>query len=86
MSDIDVKTAENNKKLSAKREATVEHKRIGTKRLARLKFQEPLQDFTSTHELTGSLRKLRAKSTLLRDRFFSLQKRNILQPTARIFK
>lgn len=54
-----------------------------TKQLGQLKYEEPDMVFSMREDLTGNLRNLRTKGSLLTDRFRSLQKRNILAVTAR---
>ncbi|XP_078042487.1 ribosome biogenesis protein NOP53 [Augochlora pura] len=56
-------------------------KTTGTKVLSRVKF-EPLEpDFKLSHELTGNLRNSVPIVNLLKDRFKSLQQRNIVAPS-----
>lgn len=55
-------------------------KEAGTKTLSKVKF-EPLEpDFKLSNELTGNLRNTEPANSLLKDRFKSLQKRNIVAP------
>lgn len=51
-----------------------------TKRLGRHKFVEPDVDVKLSDELTGSLRGLSQDGNLIRDRFKSFQRRNIIEP------
>lgn len=54
---------------------------LGPKSLSRIKF-EPLEpDFKLADELTGNLRNAAPAGNLLKDRFNSLQLRNIVAPT-----
>ncbi|KOC64303.1 Uncharacterized protein WH47_01471 [Habropoda laboriosa] len=56
-------------------------KAMGTKTLSRIKF-EPLEpDFKLAKELTGNLRNAEPTGNLLKDRFKSLQQRNIVAPS-----
>ncbi|XP_067941767.1 ribosome biogenesis protein NOP53-like isoform X2 [Watersipora subatra] len=74
-------------KLLAKKAALREAKRVekagGTKRLYKKKFVEPDEDVLLTSELKGSLALTRCNTSLLDDRFKSLQKRNIIEPRTR---
>ncbi|KAK1123844.1 hypothetical protein K0M31_008532 [Melipona bicolor] len=55
-------------------------KALGTKTLSKVKF-EPLEpNFKLSSELTGNLRNTEPTNNLLKDRFKSLQKRNIVAP------
>ncbi|XP_076236107.1 ribosome biogenesis protein NOP53 [Calliopsis andreniformis] len=54
---------------------------LGTKTLSRIKFEPPEPDFKLAEELTGNLRNAAPTGNLLRDRFLSLQQRNIVAPT-----
>lgn len=55
---------------------------VRTKKLGPNRFEEPEPDYLRTDQLPDSLRKLNNanKFSLLRDRFQSLQKRNIIEP------
>lgn len=57
-----------------------------TKMLAKRKFEEPDAEFNRPHEITGNLRALKPEGSLLADRFYSMQKRNILEVTAKQLK
>lgn len=70
------------KKREKKRIALV-HK---TKHLSLHRFVEPDVEFNRCHEISGSLRAIKPEGNLLADRFFSLQKRNIIEPTVKINK
>ncbi|KAK6622174.1 hypothetical protein RUM44_001981 [Polyplax serrata] len=52
-----------------------------TKSLSQIKYKEPELDFLLPDELSGNLRNIKPEGNLLFERFKSLQKRNILQPT-----
>uniref|UniRef100_A0A1B6C459 Ribosome biogenesis protein NOP53 n=1 Tax=Clastoptera arizonana TaxID=38151 RepID=A0A1B6C459_9HEMI len=54
-----------------------------TKRLNRNKFEEPDLVFKRKHEITGNLRSLEPEGNILLDRFYSMQRRNILPPTVK---
>ncbi|KAG9478189.1 hypothetical protein GDO78_013280 [Eleutherodactylus coqui] len=53
------------------------------KRLGRLKYQEPDLDVLLSEELTESLRKLKPEGSVIKDRFKSFQKRNLIEPRER---
>lgn len=74
---------EKTKLLQEKRKKAAEYKKKEAKRLGAMKFEEADVDFTTGEELSGNLRSLKSKGNLLADRFKSLQKRSILQPTVR---
>ncbi|XP_075222953.1 ribosome biogenesis protein NOP53 [Lycorma delicatula] len=54
-----------------------------TKKLGPKKFSEPLPEFKRPHELKKNLRSLNPEGSILTDRFYSLQKRNIIEPRVR---
>lgn len=49
-------------------------------RLGRLKFVEPDEELVMPQDLSGSLRTMKPQGSIIRDRFASMQKRNILAP------
>lgn len=49
-------------------------------RLGRLKFVEPDEELVMPSDLSGSLRTMKPQGSIIRDRFASMQKRNILAP------
>lgn len=49
-------------------------------RLARQKYVEPDEELVMPADLAGSLRRMKPQGSIIRDRFASLQKRNILAP------
>jgi len=51
-----------------------------------MKFEDPGPDFQMGQHISGNLRALRKEGNLLTDRFKSLQKRNILEPSKRARK
>uniref|UniRef100_A0A8D0GGX0 Ribosome biogenesis protein NOP53 n=1 Tax=Sphenodon punctatus TaxID=8508 RepID=A0A8D0GGX0_SPHPU len=53
------------------------------KRLGKLKYQDPDLDVQLSSELAESLRTLRPEGSILKDRFKSLQKRNLIEPRER---
>ncbi|XP_077049139.1 ribosome biogenesis protein NOP53 isoform X3 [Agelaius phoeniceus] len=53
------------------------------KRLGRLRYEEPELEVQLSEEIPESLRSLRPQGNLLRDRFRSLQRRNVLEPRLR---
>ncbi|XP_075393431.1 ribosome biogenesis protein NOP53 isoform X2 [Tenrec ecaudatus] len=53
------------------------------RRLGRLKYQDPDIDVQLTSELADSLRTLKPEGDILRDRFKSFQKRNMIEPRER---
>jgi nucleolar protein 53 len=83
------------KKAIEKREgATIEMRRkkqlakkdesFRTKRLGRLSYLDAEIDVQLSSEITGALRSLKCEGSLARDRYKSLQKRNIIEPRERI--
>uniref|UniRef100_A0A2K5YM26 Ribosome biogenesis protein NOP53 n=1 Tax=Mandrillus leucophaeus TaxID=9568 RepID=A0A2K5YM26_MANLE len=63
----------------ARREAEADKPR----RLGRLKYQAPDIDVQLSSELTDSLRTLKPEGNILRDRFKSFQRRNMIEPRER---
>lgn len=57
-----------------------------TKKLSKRKFEEPELEFNRPHEISGNLRNLKSEGSLLADRFYSLQRRNIMEVTAKQLK
>ncbi|XP_074872555.1 ribosome biogenesis protein NOP53 [Carettochelys insculpta] len=53
------------------------------RRLGRLKYEEPDLEVQLSTELAESLRTLKPEGSILRDRFKSLQKRNLIEPRER---
>lgn len=53
------------------------------RRLGRLKFQAQDKEVQLSDELAGSLRRLKPEGSVLKDRFKSLQKRNLIEPRER---
>lgn len=69
--------------LKAKRLKKMAGKKKETKRLSSIKFEEQEIDCSMPQDISGNLRNVRKGGDLLIDRYKSLQKRNILQPTTR---
>ncbi|PNJ41144.1 NOP53 isoform 10, partial [Pongo abelii] len=65
--------------VEARREAEADKPR----RLGRLKYQAPDIDVQLSSELTDSLRTLKPEGNILRDRFKSFQRRNMIEPRER---
>lgn len=55
----------------------------GAKRIGRLKYEDPELDLKLSNEITGNLRSLKPEGNILRDRYKSLQKRNIIESRER---
>lgn len=53
------------------------------RRLGRLKYQTPDIDVQLSSELSDSLRTLKPEGNILRDRFKSFQRRNMIEPRER---
>nr|XP_021524167.1 LOW QUALITY PROTEIN: glioma tumor suppressor candidate region gene 2 protein [Aotus nancymaae] len=71
--------ARRRKQRQARREAEADKPR----RLGRLKYQAPDIDVQLSSELTDSLRTLKPEGNILRDRFKSFQRRNMIEPRER---
>ncbi|XP_054282422.1 ribosome biogenesis protein NOP53-like [Macrosteles quadrilineatus] len=67
----------------AKKKASEENM---TKKLSKRKFEEPDLPFSRPHEITGNLRALKPEGNILVDRYYSMQKRNVLEVTAKQLK
>ncbi|XP_051963118.1 ribosome biogenesis protein NOP53 isoform X2 [Xyrauchen texanus] len=67
----------------AQRKAQQEAQKSMPRRLGRLKFQTPDLDVQLSNELASSLRSLKPEGSILKDRFKSLQKRNLIEPRER---
>ncbi|XP_015510412.2 ribosome biogenesis protein NOP53 [Neodiprion pinetum] len=68
------------------RAQTKERKIAEPKTLSKVKFEAPEPDFELAEELVGNLRNSKTVGNLLRDRYKSLQQRNILAPGTRMLK
>ncbi|XP_066511958.1 ribosome biogenesis protein NOP53-like [Hoplias malabaricus] len=66
-----------------KRAAQLEAQKSLPHRLGKLKFQAPDLDVQLSDEIAGSLRTLKPEGSVLKDRFKSLQKRNLIEPRER---
>ncbi|XP_026461558.1 ribosome biogenesis protein NOP53-like [Ctenocephalides felis] len=75
------KAEEIEKKVQEKRKIKQEEKSKGTKVLGKVKFEEPELEFNMKKEIAGNLRNVKKEGNLLLDRFKSLQKRNVIEPT-----
>ncbi|XP_053176788.1 ribosome biogenesis protein NOP53 [Scomber japonicus] len=72
-------TKANQKERLAKKEAQKSQPR----RLGKLKFQAQDLEVKLSDELAGSLRQLKPEGSILKDRFKSMQKRNLIEPRER---
>lgn len=70
------------KRLQDKRKLAEARKAKEAKRLGANKFEEQDIVFSYGQDLTGALRTMKKEGNLLFDRFKSMQKRNMLEPTA----
>ncbi|XP_070761995.1 ribosome biogenesis protein NOP53 isoform X1 [Enoplosus armatus] len=75
----DQKTKANQMQRKAKQEA----QKAQPRRLGKLKFQAQDLEVQLSDELAGSLRRLKPEGSVLKDRFKSLQKRNLIEPRER---
>ncbi|KAI5092995.1 glioma tumor suppressor candidate regionprotein 2 protein, partial [Silurus meridionalis] len=66
-----------------KRKAKQEAEKTLPRRLGKLRFQAPDLEVQLSDELAGSLRTLKPEGSVLKDRFKSLQKRNLIEPRER---
>ncbi|XP_028274689.1 ribosome biogenesis protein NOP53 isoform X2 [Parambassis ranga] len=66
-----------------KRKTQQEAQKAQPRRLGKLKFQAPDMEVQLSDELAGSLRQLKPEGSILKDRFKSLQKRNLIEPRER---
>ncbi|XP_070826472.1 ribosome biogenesis protein NOP53 [Chaetodon trifascialis] len=67
----------------AQRKAKQEAQKAQPRRLGKLKFQAQDLEVQLSDELAGSLRQLKPEGSVLKDRFKSLQKRNLIEPRER---
>ncbi|KAM6959242.1 ribosome biogenesis protein NOP53 [Aplochiton taeniatus] len=67
----------------ARRKAKQEAQKSQPRRLGKLKFQPQDLEVQLSNELAGSLRRLKPEGSVLKDRFKSLQKRNLIEPRER---
>ncbi|XP_023315326.1 ribosome biogenesis protein NOP53-like [Trichogramma pretiosum] len=80
------KTEEKNKILKQKREEAKKTENLTTKVLNKKKFEPLEQEFQLSEELVGSLRSIQPVGNILKDRFKSLQQRNIVAPSSLVLK
>ncbi|XP_077422230.1 ribosome biogenesis protein NOP53 [Vanacampus margaritifer] len=66
-----------------RRKAKMEAEKAKPRRLGKLKFQPQDLEIKLSDELTSSLRQLKPEGSVLKDRFKSLQKRNLIEPRER---
>jgi len=78
------KTQEQSAEAQAKRKEIKELEEGKPKRLGRNKFVEPDTNVLTSDELVATLRELKPDGNLLKDRFKSLQRRNIIEPRNRV--
>lgn len=69
--------------LKEKREKLKKLKLLQPKRIGGQKFEASDLDFNKGEDIAGNLRNLKSEGNLLKDRFKSLQKRNILEPSTK---
>ncbi|XP_036817892.1 ribosome biogenesis protein NOP53 [Oncorhynchus mykiss] len=67
----------------AQRKANQEAEKSMPRRLGKLKFQAQDLEIQLSDEIPGSLRTLRPEGSVLKDRFKSMQKRNMIEPRER---
>lgn len=58
-----------------------EEKKFAPRRLGKVVFQEPDIDFNMPEAICGNLRNVKSEGSVLKDRFKSMQQRNILAPS-----
>ncbi|XP_017351811.1 ribosome biogenesis protein NOP53 [Ictalurus punctatus] len=81
---VDLKQRElRTKARQMKRKAKQEAQKTLPRRLGKLRFQAPDLEVQLSDELAGSLRTLKPEGSILKDRFKSLQKRNLIEPRER---
>jgi len=78
------KTQDQSAEAQAKRKAIESLQEGKPKRLGKQKFLEPETDVVTSDELVATLRELKPDGNLLKDRFKSLQRRNIIEPRNRV--
>ncbi|XP_043974750.1 ribosome biogenesis protein NOP53 [Gambusia affinis] len=74
---------EKTKSKQMRRRVKQEAQKAQPRRLGKLKFQAPDLDVQLSDELAGSLRQLKPEGSILKDRFKSFQKRNLIEPRER---
>ncbi|KAM6932306.1 ribosome biogenesis protein NOP53 isoform 2-T2 [Lycodopsis pacificus] len=74
---------EDTKEKRIQRKSNQEAQKAQPRRLGKLKFQPQDMEVQLSDELAGSLRQLKPEGSVLKDRFKSLQKRNLIEPRER---
>lgn len=83
--DKQIAAKEKKEEMLRNKRLKVKEKTIGEpKTLSRVKFEAPEPDFELAEELVGNLRSSKPIGNLLRDRYKSLQQRNIIAPGTRV--
>lgn len=78
----DIKEIEESLKIARKMKVDrSEQRKFEPRRLAKVVFQEQDIDFNMPDAICGNLRSIKAEGSLLKDRFKSMQQRNILAPS-----
>lgn len=78
----DIKEIEEALKIARKMKAErSEQQKFEPRRLAKVVFQEQDIDFSMPEAICGNLRNVKAEGSLLKDRYKSMQQRNILAPS-----
>ncbi|TRY58038.1 hypothetical protein DNTS_022692 [Danionella cerebrum] len=77
------KQEERTKMRQAQRKAKQEAQKSMPRRLGKLKFEAPDLEVQLSDELASSLRSLKPEGSIIKDRFKSLQKRNLIEPRDR---
>jgi len=80
--EIRKQEAKEQQKLKKKQEEQ-EQMKFKTKRLGKIKYEEPEVELKLSDELVGSLREVKPEGHMLKDVYKSLQRRNILEPRIR---
>lgn len=78
----EIKTMEGElKKYRERKVERAEQKRYQPHRLGKVPFEEEEIDFNAPESISGNLRNITPEGSLLKDRYKSLQRRNILAPS-----
>lgn len=78
----DIQDMEESLKIARKSKAIrKEEEKFAPRRLGKVEFQEQDIDFSMPEAICGNLRNVKAEGSLLKDRFKSMQQRNILAPS-----
>lgn len=78
--EVDAKLKKENESALHRKEEITKKELLGQKRLGRLKFEEEELELKLSEEITGNLRSLKPEGNIMRDRYKSFQKRNIIEP------